>query len=326
MPSRRSCQRHCLFSRPTYIQGQLEVTRYSRYTLTNSKSELQIQVFTDTDTTVTRMSYRIPSELSKEILNYLTDDKKALKACSLANRNLTALSQQLFFSRVVIHTQPNPANPESTQLQTLACDLGGSPLKFRALLDTSPHIADYIECLQMINIGPFSDNQLDMYNNSLPHCLPHINKLKALVICGLHRWDDSSQETWSSILPLFQLPSLIHLDLSAIPGRLLDGTLGPNIKHLCVRHDTDFDQQFSSVPRPPISPPIYLDSLMIHRSDRNPRQEEFSRIKVGRLRKLVVREVWCDFEGPGTRSLLELCRDFLEELTIIPQLDGTLLS
>ncbi len=170
----------------------------------------------------------------------------------------------------------------------------------------------------MVNVGPLLDHQLDMYNNSLPHCLPYINKLQALVICGLHRWDDFSQDTWSSILRLFQLPSLIHLDLSAAPDRFLDNILGPNIRHLSIRHDTDFDQHFCSVPRPSILPPIHLDSLMTHRSDRYPRVQEYSRINVSRLRKLVVRKEWCDIDGLGTRNLLHVCR---EELTIIPHLD-----
>ena len=270
----------------------------------------------------TRMSFRLPLELSNEIIYYLSDNKEALKACSLAGRDLTALSQKLIFSCVVICTS-SPVDP-STQLRyPRVCDLGGSPLKFRALLDMSPHIADYIECLQMINVGPLLDTQLLMHNDSLPHCLPYLHKLKALVICGLHRWDDFSQETWSSILRLLQLPSLIHLDLSAAPVGRLDRALGPNIKHLCIRHDTNFDRHFSSVPKPSISAPIYLDSLMTHCSSWPPR-EEFSRIKLSRLRKLVVREVWCDPDGPGTRSLLQLCHDSLEELTIIPHLDGTL--
>ena len=270
----------------------------------------------------TRMSFRVPQELSDEIINYLSDDKEALKACSLASRNFTPLSQKFIFSCVVIRT-PNPEN-SSTHPHSHVWDFGGSPLKFRALFDTSPHIADYIECLQIVNVGPLFDHQLDMYNTSLPHCLPYINKLKALVICGLHRWDDFSQETWSSFLRLFQLPSLIHLDLSAAPDWLLDNVLGPNIKHLCVRHAIDYDQHFSSVPRPSISPPIYLDSLMSHQSDRHPRREEVSRVNVSQLRKLMIKEDCGDFE----RNLLHRCRDSLEELTIIPyvNLDGTLLS
>jgi len=256
------------------------------------------------------------------IVNYASDDQEALKACSLASRTLTAQSQKHLFSRVVLCTPTPPGQYASERLQNhRVYDLSGLPDKFSALLDTSPHIGDYIDCLQIINLDDdLSDVQKCMYNDSLPRCLPRINKLKALVVFRLNLWTGFSQEVSSGFLHVLQLPSLIHLDLSPAPMWCLDAIISRNVKHLCIRDEICFPS--SSLLTPSASMPIYLDSLL----NRNPSSHlhlhnPFSQIKLSQLRKLVVVD-HAYSPIPVTPFLLMLYHDTLEELTIIPDLEG----
>ena len=268
------------------------------------------------------MASWLPQELYHEIVNYASDDKEVLKACSLASRTLTEQSQKHLFSRVVLCTPTPPSQYASERLQNhRVYDLSGLPDKFSALLDTSPHIGDYINCLQIINLDDdLSDAQIGVYNDSLPRCLPRINNLKALVVFRLNLWTGFSQEVSSSFLHVLQLPSLIHLDLSPAPMYCLDTIIGRNVKHLCIRDDLFF--QSSSLLAPSASMPIYLDSFLYRCPSYHLRlHNAFSQIKLSRLRKLVVVD---DAYGPIliTPLLLKLHHDTLEELTIIPNLEG----
>jgi len=268
------------------------------------------------------MSHELPHELYDEIISYLWNDKQTLFACSVAGRTLTIPSQKRLFSRIIL---PRPLQLD--KYPTISLQLGHSYSNFERMLGQSPHIAGYIECLQiiapsrcrleisnMMDLDPWSNEE----DSILLSCQPPFPKLKAVVVDYLGDWY-TCPGLRSIIFPLLRLPSLVYVDLDPFPIPILTQVIGDNVKHLRFR----FCPEPSNIlfrTLPPV--PIYLESLYITGVQSHPsfmRSDPNCRIKINRLRKVVVNMRHDELVAHSmTWTLLQSCADTLEELTIVP--------
>ena len=83
----------------------------------------------------------IPLELHDQ---YLWDDNKALSACSITVCTFTVPVKRCLFSRIIIRGPSKPTSPMQ--------DIGGSSRNFKLLLESSPHIASYMDCLETFDL------------------------------------------------------------------------------------------------------------------------------------------------------------------------------
>src|SRR6266571_2683382 len=83
-----------------------------------------------------KMANSLPQELYEEIISYLWSDVPSLTACSLANRIMTVPSQRRLFTFIRLTDARRDWNV-------------GSSASFYKLLIRSPHIARYVESLQI---------------------------------------------------------------------------------------------------------------------------------------------------------------------------------
>ena len=288
------------------------------------------------------MSRELSLELYDEIISYLWNNKQALLACSVAGRILTVPSQKRLFSRVIL---PGPHHNERHPSKTH--QLGQSYSDFKRLLNRSPHIVGYIECLQIIATSKSTecgfDNEKDSEGdaqprhslcywfasaNALPACEPHFHKLKALVVDCVGDWYRFCPRIRSIISRLLRLPSLVYVALKLFPIPILTQAIGDNVKHFRFRGYWETNNK----PLPTSTPavPIYLESMYITHvqsllsfmlTDPN------CRIRVNQLRKVVFNMSNDELEAhPMTWALLRSCADTLEELTIVPSQSGKRLA
>jgi hypothetical protein len=259
-------------------------------------------------------------ELYDEFIGYLWNDKNTLSACSLASRILTVASQKRLFCQIILDAK--------------AFDVGGTSSAFHRLLERSPHIAEYVQCLQIIDMeapdgsdSDYSDDWLDALNwlpndTFLPLFLPLLGNLKAFVLCYVPDWDLLCDEIRRCLQDLIRLPSLVYVDLS--PRPMLTECFGKNIKHLVVREEDPSPMTHTS-PGPSGCPPIYLETLFMTQagtiltrltSDPN------CQFKTSQLRKLGL-HIQTDrtFQHFALCPLLYSCRETLEEFTFIPYID-----
>jgi len=83
----------------------------------------------------------LPLELHDQ---YLWDDNKALSACSITVCTFTVPIQMCLFSRIIIRGPSKHTSPVQ--------DIGGSSPNFKLLLESSPHIASYMDYLEIFDL------------------------------------------------------------------------------------------------------------------------------------------------------------------------------
>lgn len=93
---------------------------------------------------------RLPIELYDEITSYLWNDSSSLKACALANRVLVAPSQKRLFYRIALSQYK--FHDADTLRACIGCESLGTPSSFYWLLAHSPHLAEYVQVLYIIDI------------------------------------------------------------------------------------------------------------------------------------------------------------------------------
>ncbi|KAF9481941.1 hypothetical protein BDN70DRAFT_875733 [Pholiota conissans] len=121
-----------------------------------------------------------PQEIYNEVIGYLKDNPRALKATALTCRSFVHVSQRHQFSRVVVR----PSFPFSVSLPyeftcIMAC-CNPPVARLKKLLDDSPHIGRYIEDLELLLCR--DRYQWDGWTSFLEFCLPHISKLQTLSV------------------------------------------------------------------------------------------------------------------------------------------------
>lgn len=125
----------------------------------------------------------LPYELEELVLGYLVGDTSALRNCSLTCRRFTPISQRILFARVefslsdeYIHRQPE---------------------RFRFLILSSPHIADLVTGVSIIdNCYHIMAPAIQFHGDThLPECLPILINLRNLSLEG----KGFSTLLWSSV-------------------------------------------------------------------------------------------------------------------------------
>src|SRR6266508_1467060 len=99
------------------------------------------------------MPPEVPAELYDEIVSYLWNDNAALKSCSLTCQAMTGPSQRRLFYSVAI--RPSLALLLGEYRTSFHNTTSGTSADFKKLLDESPHIAEYVESLHIIDVHHF---------------------------------------------------------------------------------------------------------------------------------------------------------------------------
>jgi len=286
------------------------------------------------------MARELPCEIYGEIISYLWDSKEALNACSVASRILTSPSQKLLFSRLILPGPPKLIVPQYRHSPSIDL-LEQSYSHFMRLLARSPHIAEYVECLQIIGSAPNTDDgeqetedepfsalmemfdDEEVHTNQLGHhhlcrwlgrdtplspcCRPRLRRLKALVIDYVEDWSSISHRLRSIIFYLLQLPSIVYIEIHTFPTAVLTLPISNNLKHLYLGA-REKDKKLRA-PSTGLLEPIYLESLFVFDAETflpflltNPD----GRIKVDRLRKLVVDLDVCYLGDEGEEDTSDL--------------------
>lgn len=280
----------------------------------------------------------LPAELCDEIISYLRNDSKSLKACSLANKVMTVPCQKRLFHRIALQQHYIRHKSDSDRQSA----------KFFQLLTGSPHISGYVRSLfiydrlTFIHDGPLdseSGDPLDApmvaytepenylrehwlpQDKYLPHFAPLLCNLRALTISYNGKWRHLSFRVFSSLVHIMQLPSLLYLRLEcSTPDCIFDLAMGENVKHLSM--DYGYDEPFpvhqlSHLPSGPLGP-VYIESLSTSSSQVLNFLRRSTRIRTHCLRKVVL-----STKEPITQAFLESC-DALEDLKVITNHDCTL--
>ena len=118
---------------------------------------------------MTSIPRELPAELYDEITSLLWNDFPSLKACSLANRVLTAPSQKrLFHSLALGH--PHLQRNNKSRVRTSS--------DFYNLLAASPHIAEYVKSLHILDFCSFSKLSSPSGFDDLPNVLGKESSLR----------------------------------------------------------------------------------------------------------------------------------------------------
>jgi len=239
------------------------------------------------------MPPEVPAELYDEIISYLWNNNAALKSCSLTCRAMTTPSQKCLFYSVAI--RPSLALLNIGHRFIFRDTTSGTSTDFKELLDKSPHIAEYIESVHildaihlyhfkrpanslLIGCSPGSDKIVqgtstppkwpDDYrwlhrDSALLLCLPLLRKVKALNI----DYEEELSQAGATLIQFLRQPSLhfVRIKSPRCPIVSLDRVIGANVKHLVSRSAYLQDKKSHvSLSDPPMSP-VYLDSLVINR-------------------------------------------------------------
>jgi len=286
----------------------------------------------------------LPPEIHPEIVQYLWDDKKALKACSTASSTFTASAQRHLFSQIIIR---GPLKPTKVQ------DIGGSPQNFKNLLDESPHIASYVDYLELFDdvrftsrsgLEPTTREEWLSTDTFLASCLNRLFNLKALVIQygnredfdqtrweEIRRWNEMPDALLSSILTLLHQPSLVYVDMKSAPINFILPGIGPNIRHVVV-YDLLKDTRLYSAPSQPLPGLPELTSLFINYGvDMEDAMELFvnepSRsFDITKLERLIIWVEGYDYitQHDLVAEFLESCSGTIKEFYFSPCLEGEL--
>ena len=292
------------------------------------------------------MACRLPVELSGEIISYLWNDNPTLEACSLTCRAMTHPSQKRLFHSVAIYPPPELLKAKYTNSWPSNATIG-SFSKFRQLLDRSPHIAEYIISLHLLDlrwyykaempelecpkVGEYlgskplwpEDFRWLLTDTSLPSYWPLLGKLKALTI----EYDGYlCRGGCSTLLHTFQQPSLLCIRIlcGPYPIKSLSSAIGPNVKHL-VRlreHHLENERFYTFLSDPPSSP-VYLDTLAIDYPSvfvSSLMSDPTFRLQTSRLRRLFISAKLLSSENQhlATWIILQTCSDILEEFEFVP--------
>ncbi|KAF9526739.1 hypothetical protein CPB83DRAFT_857358 [Crepidotus variabilis] len=283
---------------------------------------------------------QLPMELYQKVIWELRNAPDTLKAISITCRSLSSTSQQTLFAAITIRSPFRCCS----QYQY---SFGGSPEAFLDLLNTSPHIANYIRALELFEYPtypkcgcsvhpswwPSIDRSWIKEDSNLQHCLPLLRNLQAFVLTysqpnrlpNEESLDEAlSMPVVTSIQQLLRLPSLVHFDVDSFPVFSLLQNAGPNLKHVFMSKTSRKEAsllQASSTGHDDHMPVIHLESLSIgYWSDiedvRNALSEPKCNLSLCKLKRL-----YCILYEKleyqiHLSKILDACVESLEELMV----------
>ncbi|KAF9526741.1 hypothetical protein CPB83DRAFT_450038 [Crepidotus variabilis] len=283
---------------------------------------------------------QLPIELYHKVVQELYNVPETLKATSLTCRSLSNPSQQLLFATITIRSPFRCCS----QYQY---SFGGSSDAFLNLLNSSPHIANYIRALELFEYPiypkcgcavhpswwPSIDRSWIKEDNNLQHCLPLLQNLQAFILTyfyanrfpGEESLDEAlSMPVVTSLQQLLRLPSLVHFDMDSFPVFLLLQEAGPNLKHVFMSKTSRNEASLlpaSSIGRNNHMPVIHLESLKIgYSSDIEDIRKALSEPKCN-LSLCKLKRLDCSLNGElehhvPLAKILDACVGSLEELIL----------
>ncbi|KAJ3501301.1 hypothetical protein NLJ89_g9399 [Agrocybe chaxingu] len=252
----------------------------------------------------------LPQEILREIICHLHNDKYALKRCSLASPSFTAVCQSRLFSKVILRR--------------------GTASNFKQVLNTSPHIAGYVACLEIFDTDRAVEGSKKEWvskDDALAPCLLQLTRLKALIIT--YRTDDKASQ-WPADLQqclekTMKIPSLVCLELTGYPLTLLEQG-GAGLKHLALRSPSS---RFSDTKSPWLSiadtaaARVQPLSLALDSEDQGIESLICLALKLdlSKLKRLGVNASLGN-DHDAVAQLLQVCAGTLEELIFYPCYSG----
>ena len=269
----------------------------------------------------------IPQELTDKIIGYLIDDKDALEACSIVSYSFVQECQRSLFSRIIIKgSRPYHINTQWRRR-------GGSSVDFMRLLDRSPHLAEYVKSVEIVEVvrpmetstGELEDaffNELLSEDEVVASCLLRLPNLEGLLL--RYRHDRHRQSRPQAVLPSlaksFQmLHSVTWAVINYLPPSLLEHL--PNLRHafIAILMQEPF-LDLSQPGNPPPITPLHLETLHLHTAYEQNRLISWvfqSRLSVRSLKTLIIdcEDEWGDIRT-NVAALVARCSNSLEELIL----------
>ncbi|CAA7258478.1 unnamed protein product [Cyclocybe aegerita] len=163
-----------------------------------------------------------------------------LKSCALASRESTPISQRQLFSTITLRGPWK--NEAHWPLHS------GSAENFERLLESSPHLAEYVTCLKILDRplpgslpdkrekdhGPCLRTEWFSTDEALRACLLRLKRVQALLINyrdDLHtKYENLPSELKRCLSAVLRLETVVYIHMSCFPLFLLE--LGPNLKRI----------------------------------------------------------------------------------------------
>ncbi|KAF9525961.1 hypothetical protein CPB83DRAFT_858694, partial [Crepidotus variabilis] len=276
----------------------------------------------------------LPQELISEIIFLLQDDKATLNSLSLVNRTIAHECQSHLFSHIVVRGPNKPMHP-----------FGGSATALSNLLQSSPHLAKHVRCLELFDTkrywkitSPRVDNSIVKRwlpeDKHIARCIPNFTNLEAFIIQFLMNiYEPQPKEVLQGLLDccksVRRLPHISFVCISFVPDlSFIEELL--NLKHLWIC-EVFYEPTQTSHTSPNSNPnPIHLQSLCLEQKSSNGIPYHYfldpsCRFSITTLRKLAINLAYAS--SPGDKwhytqisNLLDLCADTLEELELAPSL------
>ncbi|PPQ68638.1 hypothetical protein CVT26_002922 [Gymnopilus dilepis] len=181
-------------------------------------------------------SAKLPQEIVDEILDYLRDDKSALRACALASHSFLHPAQKLIFVQVTLISPADNATLDSHPRL--------SPALFESISRSSLRICSYVRHLDISD--PEREWLTNQVQSTISKLLPRLMNLRAITVHygeyphrgRVHRW---ARDFLSALVSAIHLPSVRYLELSECPLALIGH--GQRIAHFALLELTN--QKFS---------------------------------------------------------------------------------
>lgn len=206
---------------------------------------------------------QLPQELTDYIIEYLWDNRIALKACALSCRSFLPYSQRQLFSYITLSLPSSTYEEPTTQ---------ATSINLKHVLEHSPHLASYIRGLEIHGL----EGSLDAVEPQSGHCFALVFCLSALrglralklgcrpgVLLDTERWNDFIHgELLCTLAETLGQPQLVCLDVDRFPLSMI--ILCPTVRHLALSlPDPRLSVDLESMSLGITPNPIYPESLRL---------------------------------------------------------------
>ncbi|KAF9525958.1 hypothetical protein CPB83DRAFT_508988 [Crepidotus variabilis] len=273
--------------------------------------------------------FLLPQELMNEVIYILRNDKSTLNSLSLVNRTIARECQRYLFSRIVVRGPNKPLH-----------DFGGSAAALKQLLQSSPHLARHVRCLELFDTMRYrrrastsrgDDSTVKRWlpkDRYIAGCISNFTNLEAFIVqFHMNDFPLGSTEVPQGLVRCCQnvLRRLQHVSfmcISDVPD-LSFLEEGLNLKHLWICEGFYEPAQTSQTS---VNPPIYLQSLCLEQKSSYGIPYHYfldpsCRFSIVMLRKLAINVASSSRAGRHyvqIAKLLDLCASTLEELEFVP--------
>ncbi|KAJ3509835.1 hypothetical protein NLJ89_g5004 [Agrocybe chaxingu] len=240
-----------------------------------------------------------PTEIFEEILDNFTNEKRALRSCSLVDSTFCGICQRRLFRNV------NLCEPEDAS-------------RFVNILKMRPHLGEYV---RQLGIYDYADVESGWsywrYKSALPSLLRHLNRVRRIDLDGNDKdWEDMPPKLQEDFIHFLQSPSLLSIFLSNVlnfPLSALSGTA--SLRKLSLNNISWVASLPPSHKTRSLLPALKLDTLVLRLNDvpKSAGSPSISQsINLSNLRRLSL----STSNASCINSCLQRCGNALEDLYI----------